>query len=60
MTAAPAALVRGDGPGGVPVLELDRVTKEHPGSPPVRALDRVRVAVSSGVLTAVVGPSGSG
>jgi putative ABC transport system ATP-binding protein len=44
----------------VPVLELERVTKEYPGSPPVRALDRVSVAVAAGELTAVTGPSGSG
>jgi putative ABC transport system ATP-binding protein len=44
----------------VPVLELDRVTKEYPGSPPVRALERVSVAVAAGELAAVVGPSGSG
>ena len=44
----------------VPVLELDRVTKEYPGSPPVRALDRVSVSVAAGELAAVIGPSGSG
>ena len=44
----------------VPVLELDRVTKEYPGSPAVRALDRVSVSVAAGELAAVVGPSGSG
>ena len=44
----------------VPVLELDRVTKQYPGSPPVRALDRVSVSVAAGELAAVVGPSGSG
>ena len=43
----------------VPVLELDRVTKEYPGSPAVRALDRVSVSVAAGELAAVVGPSGS-
>jgi putative ABC transport system ATP-binding protein len=44
----------------VPVLELEKVTKEYPGSPPVRALDQVSLAVSAGELTAIVGPSGSG
>jgi putative ABC transport system ATP-binding protein len=44
----------------VPVLELERVTKQYPGSPPVLALDQVSVAVAAGELTAVVGPSGSG
>jgi putative ABC transport system permease protein len=43
-----------------PVLELDGVSKVYPGSPPVRALDRVSLAVASGELTAVVGPSASG
>jgi putative ABC transport system ATP-binding protein len=44
----------------VPVLELDRVTKEYPGTPPVRALDAVSLAVTAGELTGIVGPSGSG
>jgi len=44
----------------VPVLELDRVTKEYPGSPPVRALDQVSLTVRAGELTAIAGPSGSG
>jgi putative ABC transport system ATP-binding protein len=44
----------------VPVLELDRVSKEYRGHPPVRALDRVSLAVGTGELTAIVGPSGSG
>jgi putative ABC transport system ATP-binding protein len=44
----------------VPVLELERVTKQYPGSPPVRALDGVSLAVMAGDLTAIVGPSGSG
>ncbi len=60
MTAAGAALVRGDGPGGMPVLELEQVSKMYPGQPPVRALDRASLAVAAGELAAVVGPSGSG
>ena len=47
-------------PVPVPVLELERVTKEYPGTPPMRALDEVSVAVRAGELVAVVGPSGSG
>jgi len=46
--------------GGVPVLELERVSKVYPGSPPVRALDHVSLAVAAGELAAVAGPSGSG
>jgi len=38
MTAGQMAPARWDGPGGVPVLELDQVTKQYPGSPPVQAL----------------------
>jgi putative ABC transport system ATP-binding protein len=45
---------------GVPVLELDQVTKRYPGSPPVRALAGVSLAVRAGELTAISGPSGSG
>jgi len=45
---------------GVPVLELDNVSKVYPGQSPVRALDQVSLAVAVGELLAVVGPSGSG
>ena len=60
MTAAGAAPVRGDAPGGVPVLELEQVSKVYPGQPPVRALDQASLAVTAGELMAVAGPSGSG
>jgi len=60
VTVTGTALVRGDGPGVVPVLELDGVSKVYPGQPPVQALDRVSLAVAAGELAAVVGPSGSG
>jgi putative ABC transport system ATP-binding protein len=45
---------------GVPVLELERVSKVYRGQPPVRALDQVSLAVAAGELAAIVGPSGSG
>jgi putative ABC transport system ATP-binding protein len=63
VTAAATALARaarGDGPGGVPVLELEQVSKVFPGQPPVRALDQASLAVAAGELVAVLGPSGSG
>jgi putative ABC transport system ATP-binding protein len=59
MAAGPAR-VGGDRPGGVPVLELEQVSKVYPGQPPVRALAGVSLAVAAGELAAVVGPSGSG
>src|SRR6266513_4692732 len=46
--------------GGVPVLELENVSKVYPGQPPVRALAGVSLAVAAGELAAIVGPSGSG
>jgi len=46
--------------GGVPVLELDNVSKVYPGQSPVRALDQASLAVAVGELVAVAGPSGSG
>jgi putative ABC transport system ATP-binding protein len=60
MTAAGTVLARRDGPGGVPVLELEQVSKVYPGQPPVRALDQASLAVAAGELVAVAGPSGSG
>jgi putative ABC transport system ATP-binding protein len=60
VTTGGTALVRGDRPGGVPVLELEQVSKVYPGQPPVRALDHASLAVTAGELVAVAGPSGSG
>jgi putative ABC transport system ATP-binding protein len=59
VTTAQAAEA-GDGPGGMPVLELAQVSKVYPGRPPVRALDRASLTVAAGEMAAVVGPSGSG
>jgi putative ABC transport system ATP-binding protein len=48
-----------DGPG-VPLLEVDNVTKSYPGEPPVQALVGVNLTIGPGELVGVVGPSGSG
>ena len=45
---------------GVPVLELDAVTKSYGIDPPVLALRGVSFSVAAGELVAIVGPSGSG
>ena len=59
-TAQAASDLAGRPAGGVPVLELDGVSKVYPGSPPVRALDQASLAVAARELVAVAGPSGSG
>ena len=59
-TAQAAGDLGGRTAGGVPVLELENVSKVYTGQPPVRALDQVSLAVAAGELAAVAGPSGSG
>jgi putative ABC transport system ATP-binding protein len=45
---------------GVPVLDVDDVTKSYPGEPPVQALREVNLTIGQGELVGIVGPSGSG
>jgi putative ABC transport system ATP-binding protein len=45
---------------GVPVLDVDGVTKSYPGEPPVQALREVDLTIGQGELVGIVGPSGSG
>jgi putative ABC transport system ATP-binding protein len=59
-TAQAASDLAGRPAGGVPVVELENVSKVYPGQPPVRALAGVSLAVAAGELAAIVGPSGSG
>jgi putative ABC transport system ATP-binding protein len=45
---------------GVPVLDVDDVTRSYPGEPPVQALREVNLTIGQGELVGIVGPSGSG
>jgi putative ABC transport system ATP-binding protein len=59
-----AAVAAGDGVAidgaGIPVLDVDGVTKSYPGEPPVQALREVNLTIGQGELIGIVGPSGSG
>jgi len=55
-----AAIGQGTRRRGLPVLELQAVTKTYAGDPPVHALRGVDLTVYEGELLAVAGPSGSG
>ena len=48
------------GGAGVPVLDVDGVTRSYPGEPPVQALREVTLTIGPGELVGIVGPSGSG
>jgi putative ABC transport system ATP-binding protein len=48
------------GDAGVPVLDVDHVTRSYPGEPPVDALREVNLTIGPGELVGIVGPSGSG
>jgi putative ABC transport system ATP-binding protein len=48
------------GGAGVPVLDVENVTKSYPGEPPVQALREVKLTIGQGELVGIVGPSGSG
>ena len=45
---------------GMPVLDVDRVSKSYPGQPSVQALRGVNLSIGPGELVGIVGPSGSG
>jgi putative ABC transport system ATP-binding protein len=45
---------------GVPVLDVEDVSKSYPGEPPVQALREVSLTIGEGELVGIVGPSGSG
>jgi putative ABC transport system ATP-binding protein len=59
-----AAIAAGNGVAtdgaGIPVLDVDQVSKTYPGEPPVQALAEVNLSIGHGELVGIVGPSGSG